>query len=473
VQIVKGQNVEIELTSAAYEGSAIGRVDELVVFVRGGIPGDRVLARVTKLKKRFAEAVVETVLRPSTHRVEPICRHFGVCGGCTWQNAGYELQLEFKQRQVADLLERIAVLPDLVVKPTLASPKAYHYRNKMEFTFGPRPWMTREEIESSAPFEKQFALGLHVPGRFDKVLDLETCYLQAPITPQILDEVRRTSLEQEWLPYDSRAHEGYLRNLVIRISEHTKEVMVNLVTSWDDPRRMKLLVEGLRARFPEVTTVINTLNSGRSPVAAGEETVYYGTGKITERIGPILFAVEPSSFFQPNSLQAEQLYGVVKDFAGLSGSENVLDLYCGMGGISLFLAKGARAVEGVENHSRSVQAATMNAERNSINNCRFVEADVAAFLKQFATRREKVPDVVILDPPRAGMHPDVCASLLQLQAARIVYVSCNPATQARDLLALKEGYLVEQVQPIDMFPQTYHIENVVALSRKIVVDRLL
>jgi 23S rRNA (uracil1939-C5)-methyltransferase len=465
VRIIKGQAIEIELTAATYEGNSIGRLDDFVVFVKGGVPGDRVSARITRLKKRFAEAVVETVLRPSTERAEPICRHFGVCGGCSWQNADYQLQLEFKQRQVVDLLERIGGFSGLSVNPVLASPKIYHYRNKMEFTFGPRRWRTREEIASAVSFDQQLALGLHVPGRFDKVLDLEVCYLQAPVTPLILKEVRDASVEQGWTAYDSRSQEGYLRNLVIRTSEYTGEVMVNVVTSWDERARLDFLVDRLRTRFPEISTILNTVNSSRSPVAAGEEILYYGSGRITERIGSILFTLEPSSFFQPNSLQAARLYQLVTDFSNLSGSETVLDLYCGMGGISLSLAGRAREVVGVENHGRAVQAARINAARNEIENCRFIEADAAAFLKQLSIAEGKTHDLVVLDPPRAGVHPDLCSSLLRLQPERILYVSCNPATQARDLLTLKEGYQVERVQPVDMFPQTYHIENVVSLRR--------
>jgi 23S rRNA (uracil1939-C5)-methyltransferase len=465
-QLVKGETTELEIQAAAYEGVGVGRVEELVVFVRGGVPGDRVRARVARLKRRFAEAAVEEVLRPSPERVEPRCPHFGVCGGCSWQNASYDLQLRFKREHVRDLFKRIGALPDVVVRPVIGSARPYEYRNKMEYTFGASRWLTQEEIAGAEPIQKDFALGLHIRQRFDKILDLRVCHLQAPVSWAILNETRVIALEQQWTAYDTRRHEGYLRNLAIRTSDHTGEVMVNLVTSESDADRMRLLTERLTAKFPGITTLINSVNSTRSPVAAGEEAIYFGPGTITERIGDLLFTIGPSSFLQPNTAQAERLYQVVSALAELSGSEAVLDLYCGLGGISLFLASQALEVIGVENHSPSVKAAEENATRNSIANCRFFADDAARFLMEFDASAGGAPDVVTLDPPRSGVHPDVCKGLLRLRPERIVYVSCNPATQARDLQALTEAYEIEVAQPVDMFPQTYHIENVVALRRR-------
>ncbi len=466
MKLVKGQTFEAEVVSAGYEGVGVARVNDLVVFVRGGVPGDKVLARVRRAKRRYVEAVVEEVLTPSPHRVEPVCRYFHVCGGCSWQNADYELQLEFKGEQVRDLLSRIGGVSDVKVSSTLGSPRLYHYRNKMEFTFGARRWLTRQEIADSAPVSKDFALGLHVPQRFDKVLDLDTCHLATPVTLEIVNHVRQVAKENGWAPYDTIAHEGYLKNLVIRVSEHTGEILANLVTSDRRPERVNILTKGLTSNFTKVRTVVNSVNPGRSPVAIGEEEIYFGPGNLIEKIGPIFYTLEASTFFQPNTLQAERLYGVVRDFAQLSGDQTLLDLYCGIGGITLFLAGGVKRAIGVENQARSVELARLNAEANSIRNCEFLESDAAGYMKQMTENGSFVADVVTIDPPRAGMHPDLLDSLLRLKPRRIVYVSCNPATQARDLEVLVKDYEIESIQPVDMFPQTYHIENVVGLRRR-------
>ena len=452
--------------SAGFEGVGVARVEDLVVFIRGGVPGDKVLARVRRARRRYAEAVVEQVLTPSSHRVEPECPYFQICGGCSWQNAAYDLQLEFKRQQVQDLLSRIGGVSDVEISPTLGSPKVYHYRNKMEFTFGARRWLTQQEIAEPAVVRKDFALGLHVPQRFDKVLDLDVCHLAPPIATEILNQVRGLTIENGWAPYDTIAHEGYLKNLVIRVSENAGEVLVNLVTSERKPDRMETLAKELVSRFPAVRTVVNSVNPGRSPVATGKEETYFGPGNLVEKIGPISYTLEASTFFQPNSLQAERLYGVVRDFAQLTGSEMLLDLYCGIGGITLFLAEQVKRAVGVENQGRSVELARLNAEANSIRNCDFLESDAAGYLRELALDRSMLPDVVTIDPPRVGMHPDMLDTLLALQPRRIVYVSCNPATQARDLEVLVKDYEVEHIQPVDMFPQTYHIENVVGLRRR-------
>lgn len=466
VKLVKGETFETEIVSAAYEGVGVARIDDLVVFVRGGVPGDRVLARIRRLKRRYAEATVEQVIEPSAQRVAPVCPHFLVCGGCAWQNASYELQLQFKRDQVKELLSRIGGLQDLAVEPALPSPRQYHYRNKMEFTFANRRWLTKEEIATSEPAARHFALGLHVPQRFDKVLDIDACYLAMPVSADILNHVRILAQEKGWEPYDTIQHVGYLRNLVIRGSEHSQEILINLVTSERCPERMKLFTTEIALRFPQVTSIVNSVNSSRSPVASGEEEVCLGTGSLVEKIGHITYLLEASTFFQPNTLQAERLYGVVRDFAQLTGREKLLDLYCGIGGITLFLAGHVSQATGVENQKAAVELARRNAEMNLIRNCEFIESDAAGYLKEVAGEPVARPDVVTVDPPRVGMHPDLVHSLLRLNPPRIVYVSCNPATQARDLAILNKNYTVERVQPVDMFPQTYHIENVVALRRR-------
>jgi 23S rRNA (uracil1939-C5)-methyltransferase len=464
--VTKGQVIELRVDSAGYQGLAVTRFDGFVVFVKNGVPGDRVRARVTVKRRNYAEAIVEEVIQESPHRAIPRCKYFGVCGGCTWQNMVYAQQLAFKCQQVQEIFQHLGGLGSLEVRPTLPSPDPYCYRNKMEFTFGTSRWLTRQEIRSGKEVLKDFALGLHVPKRWDKILDLDVCYLQSPRSAEIVNEVRSISLENSWSAYDSRKHEGYLRNLVIRTGHHTGETMVNIITSRSEPKRMRLITEVLGKTFTDITTIVNIVNPTRSPASSGmEEIVYRGEGEITDRIGELVFRIAPSTFFQPNTAQAECLYTVVKEFAGLHGNETVYDLYSGIGSLALFLSDQVTKVVAVENQETAVRDAARNSALNKITNCFFCHGEVQeALSSRFVTEQGK-PHVVVADPPRAGMHKDVCRALLNLAPRRIVYVSCNPATQARDLKILCQGYEIESVQPVDMFPQTYHIENVVELRR--------
>lgn len=461
--IARGDIVELDLESAAYEGSTVGRADNLVVFVPYGVPGDRVRALVRRKRRKYAEAVIEEVLEPSQSRVAPRCAHFGTCGGCNWQNVDYERQLAFKRQQVVDLLERVGGISDPPVESTLAAPEPFGYRNKMEFTFGARRWVSREEIESGRKLSRDFALGMHIPKRFDRILDLTECYLQADPSREIVNRVRRLALEHQWSAYNTRAHSGFLRNLVLRTGSNTGQWMVNLVTSRSEPERMELFSEALLGEFAGLTTLINSVNAGRSPVAAGEPVVLHGPGHISERLGSLEFQIGPTSFFQPNTRQAERLFEIIRDCAELRSRQTVYDLYCGLGAISLFVAPGVAHVVGIEAHPDSVRDARANASANGIDNCRFVTGDVRDALSSELITREGMPDVVIADPPRAGMHGDLCRRLIELRPRRIVYTSCNPATQARDLALLAGSYELERVRPVDMFPQTYHIEAVASL----------
>ena len=462
----KGQIVDLEIESAAYRGSAVARFKEMVVFVRGAVPGDRVRARITAKKRNYSEAAVERVIRPSKHRVEPQCRYFGVCGGCSWQNTDYSQQLDFKRQQVEEIFKHLAGIRASQIRSTLPAPQPYYYRNKMEFSFGANRWLMQEEIESGKEVWKGFALGLHVPKRWDKILDLEVCYLQSSESAEIVNEVRRISLQKGWSAYDSRKHKGYLRNLVVRTAHYTRQIMLNLVTSRSEPSRLQSLTGSLLTRFPEITTLVNSINPTRSPVASGtEEMVYHGPGTITEQIGKYVFEIAPDTFFQPNTIQAERLYGMVKDLAQLRGDEVLYDLYSGVGTVSLLLSEHVKRVIGIENHKATVRQAEKNASLNGVTNCTFPRLDVLQSLSEPFVRENGQPDVVITDPPRIGMHEDVCLALMQLAPQRIVYISCNPATQARDLRLLCRKYEIDQVQPVDMFPQTYHIENVVFLRR--------
>ncbi len=463
--VKRGETIELTLDSAAYEGVAVGRVEGFVVFVRDAVPGDRVLAIVRKKKKNFAEAVVEEVLEPSPHRVEPLCRHFGVCGGCRWQNAEYSLQLEFKRRQVEDLLHRIGGLSDVVARPTLASPDPYYYRNKMEFTFGSNRWLTAEEIAKGGPVDRDFALGLHIPKRFDRILDLQECHLLSLESAKLVNRVRELAREWNWSPYDTKTHQGYLRNLVIRLGRRTGQMMVNLVTNGDDPARLRRLTRRLLAEFPSMTTLVNSVNQTRSPVAAGQEHIYHGEGYVMETIGGLRLRVMPTTFFQPNTEQAERLYGVVGEFAAVGGDDTLFDLYSGIGSIGLFLAPAARCVVGVEQQAAAVEEARRNAVENQIENAFFHTGDADQAFQPGLLQLYGNPTVLVADPPRVGLGHEVCQAVLRILPKRVVYVSCNPATQARDLQVLSGAYSVSAVQPVDMFPQTHHIENVVKLER--------
>ena len=465
--VTKGTILELETDSAAFEGHSVARSNGLVVFVRNAVPGDRVRARIVKSRKKYAEAVVEELLESSPYRVDPRCKYFGVCGGCKWQHMEYEQQLLFKQRQVSEILEHIGGFDSVSVEPTLPAPHIYDYRSKMEFSFGTNRWLTAAEIASGDELEKGFALGLHIPKRYDKILDLDECHLQSSLSVKIVNKVREVAMAEGWRAYNSNTREGYLRNLVIRTGFFTAESMIYLVTLHNRPDRMKQLTEAILGEIPEVTTVINAINDTLSPVAYGsEEIVYHGPGTIRERIGDLEFCISPTTFFQPNSSQAFHLFQVVREYAQLSGREVVYDLYSGIGTIALLLAPDCRKVVGIDSHEQAVEGARANAAANGIENCSFFSLDAAKSLtRNFALRRGR-PEVLVVDPPRVGMHKDVCHAILMMAPERIVYVSCNPATQARDLTVLGSSYEVEKVQPVDMFPQTYHIENVVALKRR-------
>lgn len=472
--MIRGDELTITIDGFALEGKGVARADGFVLFVSGGVPGDVMRIRLTKTKKSFAEAEIVEILSPSVLRVPPLCRHFGVCGGCMWQHVGYNTQLEFKRQHVADALERIGGFKGITVSPALGAQDPYFYRNKMEFSFGNK-WLTKEEVNAAmadgkpASDREQFALGLHIPQRFDKVLDIDECWLQSEMSYGIVNAVRSYSLEHSLSVYSTFHHTGYLRNLVIRQSKHTGELMVNIVTSDDNPRTILAMKDMLLGEFPLITTIINNITEKKSQVAIGErEKVYYGPGFITERIGARTYRISANSFFQTNTLQAERLYDTVKRLAGLTRSDVVFDLYSGTGTIALSIADDVREVVGIESVEAAVVDAEKNAAMNGVHNCTFLLGDLKDRLTQDTAWRgcHPRPDVVIVDPPRAGMHEKVVREVLGLHPRTIIYVSCNPGTQARDLKILCEGgeYVIGGVQPVDMFPHTNHVENVVSLS---------
>jgi 23S rRNA (uracil1939-C5)-methyltransferase len=458
----KGEITEFEVTDMAIGGRGIARVDGLVVFVDFAMPGDRVLARITKKKKSHAEAVVESILEPSAFRTVPPCEYFGFCGGCKWQFVQYEKQLAYKRQFVEDAMARIALLKDVPVRATLASSEVYGYRNKMEFSCSDHRWLLPSEL-GIADVQRDFALGLHVPGTFHKVMNIDACQLQPESGNGILRQAARFIKKSDKPVYGLKSHEGFWRFLMLRHSVYYDQWMVNIITGSEDRAALTPLVESLQAEFPYIVSVMNNITSRRAAIAVGEyEVLLSGEKVIRDRIGDFEFEVSSNSFFQTNTRGAETLYRVAKDYAGLTGKETVLDLYCGTGTISIFLSDLADSVTGLEIVESAVEDAKKNCLKNHVSNCRFIAGDIRESLK---TITEK-PDVLIIDPPRDGMHKDVVSQVLDMGPERIVYVSCNPATQARDLALMKEVYQVEEIQPVDMFPHTFHVEAVARLMKK-------
>jgi len=461
----KGAEIELEIESAAYKGKGIAKVDGLAVFVPNTAPGDRIKARIVKKKKNYCEGKLLEVLKAGPNRIEPRCRHAQHCGGCNWQHVSYESQLAFKQDQVRDHVHRIGGLTHLEVNETIGCDDIFYYRNKMEYSVGHKRWLSREEINRDEfVSDRCFAAGLHAPGRFDKILNIQECHLQDPISYKILDFVRDWCIERDVEPYNPIDHEGFMRNVVIRNAGHTDDLMVNLVTFRDDPELIQQLSDALRAEFPDITTIINNVNDRKNPTAIGRyENVIYGPGYITDYIGPYHFNIDANAFFQTNPKQAEQLYDVARNFAEIETGDIVYDLYCGVGTLSLYLSDQAKQVVGIELEEVAIKNARKNARENEVDNVAFVEGDMKDVFTEEITREYGQPDCLVTDPPRSGMHPDVVKRLNELKVPKLVYVSCNSSTMARDLKELNKVYDILEVQPVDMFPQTYHIETVAKL----------
>ncbi|MCH8567652.1 MAG: 23S rRNA (uracil(1939)-C(5))-methyltransferase RlmD [Balneolales bacterium] len=465
MSIKKGALAELEITSAAYEGKGFGKLADRACFVKNTAPGDTVQVRIIKKRKAFFEGQLVKILQPGPNRIQPKCTHSEVCGGCSWQHVDYAEQLRFKRQHVEDHMHRIGGLRDLVPLPAVAAPEIFYYRNKMEYSFGDRRWLTREEIQSGVPIkDKDVAAGMHAPGRFDRILNLNECHLQIPVSFELLDFVRNYALQNGITSYNPVKHEGYLRHLMIRNGIRTNDLMVNVVTSSENDDLMQKLSQVLLDRFPQITTIVNNINDTLSPSSEGRiEKIFYGPGYIEEIIGNNRFKISANTFFQTNTIQAEKLYTIARDFANIKKNDLVYDLYCGVGSLSLFVAEQARQVVGIEINAVSVQKAGENAARNNISNTSFETGDMKDVFKDTFISKYGRPDVIITDPPRAGMHPDVIKTLLELKAPKIVYVSCNSATMARDLSELNQQYTIDAIQPVDMFPQTYHIETVAQL----------
>ncbi|MFA5011531.1 MAG: 23S rRNA (uracil(1939)-C(5))-methyltransferase RlmD [Ignavibacteria bacterium] len=465
--VKKNQEIELKIESLNSEGMGVARVGEgFVVFCKDALPGDEVTAKIRKVKKNYAEAIAININKESPHRVKPRCKHFGVCGGCKVQNYSYDKQAEYKTDAVRNAFDKIGGIKDLTISPAIKSDNEYYYRNKMEFSFSDEKWLTNLDENKE---KENFAVGFHLPRFHTKILDIEECFLQSEVTSNILNHARRFFKERGVSVYTTKTHSGYLRFLIVRECKRTDDLMVNLITYDYNEVLMNEYTEEMKKEFPLVTTLINSFTQKKAQVAFAEDVkILYGNGYITEKLiggsKEYLFKISPNSFFQTNTLQAEKLYSTATEFGGFTKGDNILDLYCGTGSISIYISEMVNKVKGVELIVESIESARENAKLNGIENAEFEVSDIKDFLLNF---KDSTYNKVILDPPRSGLHPDICEVLSGSDFEKIVYVSCNPVTQARDLSIImnKGKYRIGRVQPVDMFPQTYHVENVVEILR--------
>jgi len=479
----KGDIVEFQIEKYAFEGKGIAKVSKnellgleeengsqknYVVFVQGSYPGDKVKARLLKIKNSYAEALAINILAPSEERVKAKCKYFGSCGGCKQQDLDYDVQAKYKQQQVEEIFNKLGGFSDFELEPIVPSQNVFYYRNKMEFSFGDKRWLTKEEIEIEGIIDRDFALGLHIPRIFDKVLDVDECFLQSEISNKILNFTRDFFKKRNTSIYSTKTHTGFLRNLVIKQAFLTSDLMVNLVTSEENDDLVNVYCDDIRKEIPQITTVINNINKKFAAIAVGDyEKVIFGSGFIYDEIGKHKFRISANSFFQTNTLQAEKLYQTALDFADLKGNEIVYDLYSGAGTITIFISDRAKKVYAFEAVESAIADAKINADLNNILNVKFFNADLyKSFLPIVDKYNIPKPDVMIIDPPRSGMHPTTVDDVIKLSPDKIVYVSCNPATQVRDIkLMVEAGYNLIKIKPVDMFPHTFHIENVALLVK--------
>ena len=455
----------ILVTDYAAEGKSLLKIEGKVIFISGAIPGDIVNIQLVKSKKDWAEGRVIEIIKPAEERLTPFCKHFGTCGGCKWQMLPYEKQLQFKQQEAEQNLKRIGKTNIPALLPIIGSSKTTQYRNKLEFTFSNKRYLTNEEI-GKEDNQQQNALGYHAPRLFDKIIDIETCYLLDDVNNTIRNSVRDIAIKNNWDFYDARLHTGWLRNIIIRFTT-TGELMVNICLNYEDSEKRIELLDYLLQKVPSITTLLYTINpKWNDTIYDLTPQVYFGKGFVIEKLQNLQFIISPKSFFQTNTEQAVQLYSITKDFAGLTGNEIVYDLYCGTGSIGIFVSDKAKKIIGVEVIEDAIEDAKKNAALNNIQHAEFFAGDVIKICNDEFFNKHGKPDVVITDPPRAGMHEKLINKLLEMQAPKIVYVSCNTATQARDIALLSEKYEVLKVQPVDMFPHTHHIECVALLSLK-------
>jgi 23S rRNA (uracil1939-C5)-methyltransferase len=462
MSIQKGQLLDVAISDVAYGGKGIVHVEGFAVFVDQAVPGDRARIIITRKKKNYAEARVMSLLQPSSDRVAAPCPYSGVCGGCKWQFLDYDRQLVYKRRHVAESLAHIGLIKDATVHPTLASELRFGYRNKVEFTCSDSRWRLPNEMQNPEA-SSSFALGFHVPGVFHKVLDIEACLLQPDLGNWILGDVRRYIQSSDIPMYCPKTHNGFWRFVMLRHSLAHDHWMVNLITASENRRAVQPLADLLQDKYPQIISVVNNITAKKAAISAGEyEICLSGSSHLTDRLCGFEFDISANSFFQTNSSGAETLYRTVMAYAGLTGNETVFDLYCGTGTIAICLSKTAKRVIGFEIVDAAVTNAEKNCLKNGVSNCTFYRGDIKDRLSEV----EHPPDVMVIDPPRDGMHKSVVQQVLNMLPARIIYVSCNPATLARDLGLMKDAYGVVEVQPVDMFPHTFHIESVASLQKR-------
>jgi 23S rRNA (uracil1939-C5)-methyltransferase len=462
MKLYKEDIVELWIDRVAFGGQGIARMDGLVIFVKGAVPGDRVLAKIIKKKKDYADADLVGIIDPSLDRVKAPCPYNGFCGGCNYQHLDYACQLEFKKDHVRDSMVRIGSVPDVLIHDVIPSDRIFGYRNKMEFSFSDRRWLMPGEFIKGENSD-DFGLGLHVPGVFYKVIDMEGCLLQDDTGNRILRAVKEYVRTSNLPVYGIKSHEGFWRFLTLRRSVASDEWLVNIVTSQERKEAVMPLAKALNREFSNIRTVVNNITSRKAAISFGEkEVILSGPGHIRDRIGDYGFQISANSFFQTNTSGALKLYEKVVEYAELCGRETILDLYCGTGTIPIFLSARAKEIIGIEIVESAVSDAVRNCRENHIDNCSFILGDIRDRLDHL----DKKPDVIVIDPPRAGMHKDVTAKIMKTDVKKVVYVSCNPATMARDINAMLEKYELVEIQPVDMFPHTYHIESVAKMVLK-------
>ncbi len=457
---------KIEITDIVPEGKGLGRKDDLVIFVKDVVPGDVVDVMITRNKSGYKEGKIAKFHKKSDLRVQAKCKHFDLCGGCKWQNISYENQLKFKQKIVQDAFERLAKVQVEEKQEIMPSEKTFLYRNKLEYTFSSRRWLTKEEMADGRPLSAE-GLGFHLPGMFDRILDIDECWLQSDLSNQIRNSVRDFAKENKMNFYDTRNHSGFLRNLIVRNSFHTGEYMVVLIVGEDNKEQIEAILNYLREKFTQIKSLYYIINPKTNDSYADLTPVLFsGQETIIEKLGEMQFMIGAKSFFQTNPLQAKRLYDKALDFADLQGNETVYDLYTGTGTIALYASQKAKKVIGIESIKEAIDDANKNAKLNNVQNCEFFVGDMKDILTEEFVRKNDIPDVVLLDPPRAGVHPDALKVIKKALPEKIIYISCNPATQARDVSLLTDKYDVIKIKPVDMFPQTFHVENIALLKRK-------
>ncbi|MEO6188933.1 MAG: 23S rRNA (uracil(1939)-C(5))-methyltransferase RlmD [Ginsengibacter sp.] len=462
---------DFPVTGYAAQGKSVGRLNGKVIFVEGAVPGDIVDVLLLKSKKDWGEGKVIQVKEFSKERVNPFCVHFGICGGCKWQMLPYEKQLEYKEQEAREAFRRIGKLGEIQMVPIIGSEKTIHYRNKLEFTFSNKKYLPKAQLEELGDEEwPGGALGYHVPRLYDKIIDIYECWLMDDVNNKIRNSIRDFATENNYSYYNINDHTGWLRNIVIRNCE-SGELMVNLVFGYDDKNERERICDFLLEQVPSITTLLYTINpKWNDSIYDLNPKIVSGKGYVLERLGDFSFKISPKSFFQTNTRQAERLYNVVKDFASLAGNEIVYDLYCGTGSIGIYLSAGAKKIIGVDVIEDAINDAKENAALNNINHASFFSGDVIEICNDEFFITHGRPDLIVVDPPRAGLHPKLVQKLIEIAPAKIVYVSCNVATQARDLQLLSEKFSVEKLQPVDMFPHTHHIECVGMLKRRMAVE---